>query len=209
MLPIGGETVSTETEVKLRMRDLDQFRQRLGCLGPEQISGRHFEDNQLFDFPDGRLRARYSVLRVRTVPGYSWLTFKGPPRPEGTFKVREELETALADGRIALRILEEIGMEAWFRYQKYREEFVVRRAGNPPGQVHVALDETPIGNYVELEGAQENIRSVATTLGFEESEFLRDSYYALYLKFCRQLNVQPGQMTFPAAGGSVPHEEKS
>jgi adenylate cyclase class 2 len=149
------------------------------------------------------------VVRVRTVPDGSWLTFKGPPRQEGTFKVREELETALLDGRIVLRILEQIGMEAWFRYQKYREEYVVQCLKEPRGKVHVALDETPIGNYVELEGPEDNIRSVASALGFDESEFLRDSYYALYLKFCRQFNVQPGYMIFPAASGAVLPEEKS
>ena len=50
-----------------------------------------------------------------------------------------------------LQVLERIGMSVCFRYQKYRREFAI-------GEVHVAVDETPIGNYVEFEGSEDGIR---------------------------------------------------
>ena len=41
-------------------------------------------------------------------------------------KVREELETLVGDGEVLLRVLEELGLHVWFRYEKYREEFCAR-----------------------------------------------------------------------------------
>src|SRR5919201_1980137 len=49
-----------------------------------------------------------------------------------------------------------IRIQVWFRYQKYREEFSVP-FGKRTGEVHVALDETPVGTFAELEGKKELI----------------------------------------------------
>jgi len=117
------------------------------------------------------------------------LTFKGPPEPEGLFKTREELEIKLEDGEIALHIFERLGMRVWFRYQKYRREFAL-------GEIHVAVDETPVGNYAEFEGSKEGIRALAREMGIEESQFLRQSYYSLYLEYCRATGDSPCDMIY-------------
>lgn len=191
--------MATETEIKLKIRDLEEFRQRLRGLRPAPLSARHLEDNFLLDHPDGRIRAQYCMVRVRSAGGNSSITFKGPARPNGLFKVREEIETPVGDAAAALMVFEKLGMQVWFRYQKFREEHEVT-AGSPSGDLHVhlAVDETPIGDYIEIEGQEDAILAVAATLGFDESEFLRDSYYALYLKFCRNFDIQPGHMIFSA-----------
>lgn len=181
--------MSTETEIKVRIGDPDEFRRRLEALNPVRLSGRHFEDNYLLDFPDGRLRAAQSLLRIRFEEGKCLLTYKGPPRPEGVFKVREELETGFEDGNALLEILGRIGMKPGFRYQKYREEFSL-------GDVRVAIDETPVGNYVELEGPEEEIRRRAAAMAIEEAQFLRSSYYSLYLDYCRETGKTPEFMVF-------------
>jgi len=63
--------------------------------------------------------------------------------------------------------------------------------------IHLAVDETPVGCYAELEGPEECIRQVAIKLGFAEAEFLRDSYYSLYIRFCKEQGETPGHMLFP------------
>lgn len=181
--------MSTETEVKIRIDDAESFCSLLDALAPEAVSGRHFEDNLLLDFPDHRLRNSRSLLRVRFAGDDAFLTYKGPPRPEGIFKTREELEVRLDSANVAVQILEKTGMTVQFRYQKYRREYLV-------DGTYVAVDETPIGNYVELEGSEEQIRQLAGKLGIPESGFLRASYYTLYLEYCREKGVAPRFMVF-------------
>ena len=129
---------------------------------------------------------------MRITDTAAYLTFKGPSRIQGIFKTREELETRVDDGDIVRQILERLGMSVSFRYQKYREEYSIAAGG----EVHVALDETPVGSFAELEGSEESIVRVARELGYEEGEFLRDSYYALYLDHCRARGSAVGHMVF-------------
>jgi adenylate cyclase class 2 len=181
--------MGTETEIKVKISDPAAFCLRLSTFGARALSERHFEDNHLLDFPDGRLMAGQCLIRIRQAMDQACITFKGRPRAEGLFKVREELETKLEDGAIALQILEKLGLSVCFRYQKYRREFAV-------GDVHVAVDETPVGNYVEFEGSEEGIRDLAAKMGIAEAQFLRASYASLYLDYCRQKGEAPGFMIF-------------
>ena len=102
------------------------------------------------------------------------LTFKGPPRAS-PMKLREELETAMADGRTALEILERAGFTLVFRYEKYREEF-------RHDDVVVAIDETPIGTFVELEGDAAGLETLATRLECSPSDYITASYRTLFLE---------------------------
>jgi adenylate cyclase class 2 len=195
--------MAIETEVKLLIRDLDLFRTNLERRNPVRISERHFEDNYVLDFPDAQMRWRGRLLRIRITSSASFLTFKDAALPESSFKIREELETAVKDGLTALEILRRTGLQVWFRYQKYREEFSVV-LGKRGGEVHVALDETPVGTFAELEGKEELIRRVAEKVGFSESHFIKDSYYSLYLRYCGDRGVIPGNMLFAAEGNAIP-----
>ena len=181
--------MGTETEIKIKIGQADEFCGRLGALSPRILSSRHFEDNQLLDFPDRRLKLAQCLLRIRSADGRHFVTYKGPPRPEGIFKIREELETAVEDGAILIRTLERIGMSVCFRYQKYRREYDV-------GGIHVAVDETPIGNYAEFEGSEDGIRELALKMNVKEEQFLRSSYYTLYLEYCRGEGKDPEFMVF-------------
>jgi adenylate cyclase class 2 len=181
--------VSTETEIKIKIEDPACLCRQLNAWNPVVLSERHFEDNYLFDFPNRNLGSKQSLLRVRFAGSRSCLTYKGPPRLEGIFKIREELETDLPDGAMMLQILEKIGMQVCFRYQKYRREFAFEG-------VHVAVDETPIGNFMEIEGAEDGIRNLAQKIGYEDKQFLRASYYSLYLEYCQKMHAPPEFMVF-------------
>ena len=181
--------MSTETEIKVEIQNPEDFCGSLQVFQPRIISARHFEDNYLLDFPDKTLLSAKSLFRIRQAGEKAILTFKGPPKEEGIFKTREELETGLDDGTLALQIFERLGMSEWFRYQKYRREFEV-------SGVIVAVDETPIGNYVELEGSETAIYDLARRMELEESRFIRHSYYTLYLDNCRLKGEAPGNMVF-------------
>ena len=81
--------------------------------------------------------------------GKTLLTFKGPVQ-NSPMKLREEMETVVGDGLLLLHVLEELGFRVWFRYEKYREEFAHE-------DVTIAIDETPVGTFVEIEGSERGI----------------------------------------------------
>ncbi len=182
---------SLETEIKLRISDLAAARAQVESAGFRVCSPRAFERNVVFDTPELALKSRSELIRIRQVDGKTTLTFKGPRQP-GKHKVREELESSLSDAGAVERIFERMGLRPVFRYEKYRTEYC---RDSDPGLV--MLDETPIGNYLELEGPAEWIDATARELGFSESEYLLASYASLYLEYCRQRGIEPADMAFP------------
>jgi adenylate cyclase class 2 len=184
-----NQEMNIETEVKIELESIGDFVERLLSCGASRISERSFEDNILFDFPDDSLRLKRCVLRVRSVAGRGVLTYKGAPQPDGIFKSREELETGIDNPETVIEIFDRTGMTRTFRYQKYRREFAINN-------VHVAVDETPIGNYAELEGMEGEILNLAEKLGIAKSLFICKSYHALYIDYCRERGITPQSMIF-------------
>ena len=170
----AGVITTVEREIKLRFDSPSTARDAVDALGATPTRARRLQDDRLLDWADGNLRRRRCTLRVRIENGVSALTFKGPPQP-GLMKVREEIETEITDGRGLLQVFEQIGLIVWFRYQKYREEFV-------RDHVVIAIDETPIGTFVELEGSEAGITQLAGALGRSSGDYIVDSYRGLFLK---------------------------
>jgi adenylate cyclase class 2 len=163
-----------EREIKLRFNSADEARAKILALGAAPLLGRRLQEDCLFDTDDERLRRQRSTLRVRSEGGKSLLTFKGPAIP-GLVKIREEYETVVADGAVLHTILEQLGLHCWFRYEKYREEF-------SNDDVVIAVDETPVGVFVEIEGGEDAIHETARALGRAPSDYITDSYRFLFLQ---------------------------
>jgi len=181
-------TAMVEREVKLRFGSAEEARTAILAAGATPLLGRRLQEDSLLDTDDEQLRRRRCVLRVRLENGKSRLTFKGPVQP-GAMKVREEIETVAGDGMILLRVLEEVGLHVWFRYEKYREEFAHE-------DVIVAIDETPVGVFVEIEGGEQGIASMAEALGRTPADYILDSYRGLFLKHREAFGLTGGDMVF-------------
>ncbi len=179
-----------EREIKLRFDSADAARAAVLATGAEPIHSRRLQEDCLLDTADDALRLRRCVLRVRMESGKSLLTFKGPVQPSD-MKLREEFETVVGDGTLLLRVLEELGFHVWFRYQKYREEFAL-------DDVIVAVDETPLGAFVEIEGGELGIADMAAALGRGPADYLLDSYRGLFCEHCRSLGQPATDMLFDA-----------
>jgi adenylate cyclase, class 2 len=179
-----------EREIKLRFHSAGQARERVLSIGATPLRGRRLQEDCLLDTEQDMLYRRRCVLRVRNEGGKSLLTFKGPVQP-GPMKLRQEHETVVADGDTLLTILQELGLHAWFRYEKYREEFAAE-------DVIIAIDETPVGTFVEIEGGEDHIHQTAAALGKTPDDYITDSYRTLFLQHCAERGLTSSDMLFAA-----------
>src|SRR4051794_27928055 len=179
-----------ENEIKLKVADIKSAKRMLYSAGFRVHKRRVFEDNAVFDTPEKLLRGSDSLLRLREAGGKAVVTFKGK-QTESKHKSREELETEVTDAAMTRRIFERLGFRQRFRYEKYRTEY------KQHGKAGIAtLDETPIGVYVELEGAPEWVDRTASRLGFSESDYITLSYGRLYLEYCKKKRCKPADMVW-------------
>lgn len=181
-----------EREVKIAIQDADSARQSILASKFREVTPRHLEINDVYDTPDQSIRDRGELLRLRQAGSRHVLTFKGKSETSLEHKVREELEVTTSNGATTAAILSKLGFQPLFRYEKYRTEFA---KVDEPGVV--VLDETPIGNFLELEGDAEWIDQTAALLGYSTAHYITSSYGKLYRDLCIRLGVDPTNMVFP------------
>ncbi len=187
------QNVAEEIEIKLPITDPGAAAARLQGLQAKVKTARYFEDNLVYDTQEGNIRGQGMLLRVRVVDGQeAVLTFKGRADTSKGVKQREELETRASSGPHLMAILNRLGYVVIFRYQKYRTTYEIAEV-----PLEFCIDETPIGNYLELEGDIEAIHRYAQMLGFSPKDYITDSYGSLYYLWCTAKGVAPSNMTFP------------
>jgi adenylate cyclase class 2 len=177
-----------EREVKLRFDSPGAARAALGELGARPLRARRLQDDLLLDTEDGRLQRAGCALRVRRDGNRSAITWKGPVTP-GPMKLREEIETPVGFADEAQRILGALGFAPRFRYQKFREELSLEG-------LTVAIDETPVGTFVELEGEEAAISAVAARLGRGPADYVLASYRSLFLEHRQATGGHGAHMVF-------------
>jgi adenylate cyclase class 2 len=186
----------SETEIKLEVPNLAALHRRLRQIGFRKVQARHFESNTAFDFPDHRLWKARSLLRLRWADGQWLLTYKCTPLESRGYKVRREIETRVEDGEQVREILEALGLRPAFRYEKYRTTYAVKTRERQAAGPLLVLDETPVGNYLELEGPKRWIDRVAARLGYRREDYVTASYGSLYRQKCGQQGIEPTNMVF-------------
>ena len=177
-----------EVEIKVAIADRKAFARSLKVAGFRVKTRRTLESNVLYDFPDLRLRKHGELVRIRLY-GKEWkLTYKAKGKV-GRHKRREEIETDLADGDALAEIFTRLGMDHGFIYEKYRTEWT-------DGRGDVVVDETPIGDFAELEGSARWIDTTAKKLGLGIAEYITASYADLFFAWKRQTGSSAEHMTF-------------
>lgn len=89
----------------------------------------------------------------------------------------------------ARALLEKLGFSLCFRYEKYRETFRYQEA-------KIVLDETPVGAFMETEGARAVISIMVTRLGFDASTRLTMSYSEIFHAVRSTYQLLFADMTF-------------
>ncbi len=180
----GGE----EIETKFCLQDLPGCEARLMKLGAHCTQIRTFELNLRLDTSSGSLRKARQVLRLRkNATGH--LTFKGPGRARDGVVSRLEVELTVDDFEAARRLLEALGYEVVFIYEKYRRVFSL-------GHVQAMLDELPFGNFLEIEGPETDIRNLASSLQLKWQNATAESYHSLFEHVRDSLGINLRDLTF-------------
>ena len=148
--------------------------------------------NALYDLPGQKLRRRGELLRLRKY-GDRWVLTHKSKGAAGRHKVRVERETRVDSGDQMDVILRVLGYSPTFRYEKYRAEW-------SDGIGHVVVDETPIGDFGEIEGPGRWIDRTAAQLGISKADYITQTYADLFFIWKKQHRSAATEMTFRAVG---------
>jgi adenylate cyclase, class 2 len=181
-----------EIEIKFRIENVSALSRALKSAGFKQMTRSTHEINTLYDLPGQKLRRRGDMLRLRKYGDIWTLTHKAKGK-EGRHKKRVELETTVENGQQMDAILRALGFEPTFRYEKYRAEW-------SDGEGHVVLDETPIGNFGEIEGKPRWIDRTARALGIGAADYITQTYAPMFFEWKRRTRSKAIEMTFSAVG---------
>ena len=127
--------------------------------------------------------------------------------PAPRYKVRIETETTVEDGPAVSAIFEQLGYAPVFRYEKFRTEWSqgtgsiagpLFTAEIPalPARSHLVIDETPIGDFAELEGAPAWIDATLEKLGIDPATCITESYGRLFLAWKERTRSAAENLTF-------------
>jgi len=188
---------SKEIEIKFRVDDLRVLNRRLRKSGFRLVTPRTHEMNTLYDLPSQPLRQRGELLRLRKY-GSEWVLTHKAKGKLGRHKTRVENETQVAAGTKMEAILHALGFAPTFRYEKFRAEW-------SDGKGHVVVDETPIGNFGEIEGPSRWIDRTAAALQIERSNYITQTYADLFFQWKKQTRSPAKEMTFKTVGRRAQH----
>ena len=178
-----------ELEVKFYIRDLVVVEVRLRQAGAKLLQPRTHEFNLRFDTPNGDLGHSYRVLRLRQ-DTEARLTYKGPAQSKDGVRIRQEIEFIVGDFRSARAFLEALGYQVSMIYEKYRTVYEL-------GGVHIALDELPYGNFVEIEGPTPfDIQSANQVIGLNWEASVSESYVMLFDRLRETLHLSFRDLIF-------------
>jgi adenylate cyclase class 2 len=205
-----------EIEIKLRVHDLAALLIGLRRIGAAS-KGRVFERNTIYDAPGSTLRQAGRLLRLRLetlVPrsapvsgtrlvrpklrprrailtGKAPAHWRGPRASPARYKERLERELVLRNPTQFARAIISLGLRPSFIYEKFRSTFELP-------DLHLDLDETPVGTFLELEGSPGAIDRAARALGFTPRDYFRGTYWDVYAADCHRRGRPLKNMVFPS-----------
>jgi adenylate cyclase, class 2 len=177
-----------EVEIKFRIAKLAQLNKRLRKAGFNLVTRRTHEMNTLYDLPGFKLRKKGELIRLRKY-GEQWVLTHKAKGKVGRHKSRVETETNVTDGKKMDGILHALGFSPSFRYEKYRAEWSDEHG-------HIVVDETPVGNFGEIEGPPRWIDRTAKLLGISSADYITLSYAELFVEWKRRTKSAAKEMTF-------------
>ena len=151
MKPKPHTLLMKEIEVKILGIDVNHVRAKLADLGAEKTFDGLLKV-RYFDTPDGEIRKKGDLLRVREYEGEKVeITHKTNKRVENGLKIYDEQNVQAEDFEEATEMFKELGFEVTTYYEKKRAVFKLEGA-------EIVIDEYPkIPPFVEIEAENEDL----------------------------------------------------
>jgi adenylate cyclase class 2 len=150
-----------EIEVKILEINPEIVERKILSLGGKK-TGSGLMNEKFYDFPDGKLKSDYSILRLRTREKKTTLTFKHATKKmrDSFLAVREELEVGVSNERNTSKIISSLGLVLVKEREKRRTSFVL-------GKTSIEIDTYPgVPPYLEVEGNKNTIPNTVKKLGY-------------------------------------------
>ncbi len=164
-----------QTEIEAKFTDIDPVavRERLRAIGTRQEYPERLMRRAVFDYPDKRLYAVGSWVRVRDEGNRVTLSYKQVN--DRTLHGTQEVVVTVDDFETACALLIAIGMQRKSSQETKRESWRSREA-------EITIDTWPwIPTFLEIEGPQEAVvRKTAEDLGFDWQWALYGSVEPVY-----------------------------
>lgn len=184
-----------EIEIKLHLGTEVRARDVCTSLGLPWLDG-VYEKNRIYDFPDGRLKRRGALVRLRERGGSGFLTYKEKSQKQVPgAKVRLEYESAVSDTASVDSVLTSLGLVEVMTYERYRTRHSV-------GSAHLEMDFMPGGWFCEIEGSPEAIEHVRQAAGLGSVTPVVWSYPRIFRELCSAMPQPPRDWTFAALTGN-------
>lgn len=186
-----------ETEIKLYVPDLAAVATRMEALGATLTKPRVFERNVRYENATHTLTQQEIVVRLRQDTRVR-LTYKEPAQTPvmGGIYTRFEAEVEVGDFDQMELILGRLGYTPAIIYEKWRTTYTFNT-------VEIVLDELPYGNFIEIEGGEEDIRATVSQLGLQHAPAYAESYLTLFDTVRRNLNLVCHDLTFANFEGVI------
>ena len=182
--------VKKEIEAKFFLPQLDDIRARILSLDGCMLTSRVFEHNLRFDTVSRDLSDDHSLLRLRQDHS-TVLTYK---RAESV-EVRTEIEIEVDDFATTKALLETLGLEVFFIYEKYRETYRLEPCT-------IMLDELPFGHFIEIEGESlDDVKRIASELMLPWKKRVKMNYPSVFHALQQRLQLPFRDATFENFSG--------
>ena len=150
-------SIEIEKKYRLSKKQRAEVLLRLPKIGAKR-NGEEFEVNTLY--AGAGLDVGRSVLRLRRIGKRGRLTDKERFPTRSDIKHQREDETEVNDPDAMELILEALGFTPGLIYEKRRETWTL-------GKTEVVIDELPFGLFMEIEGAEQDIRDIENKLAIK------------------------------------------
>jgi len=182
-----------EVEIKIRLEKKEEIQKKLLSLGWE-VEKVNFQREHRITDTNNTLGERGIFPRVRKDGDKTIFTVK--VNPEGKvdendknrkYFSRLEYDVEVEDADKMVDILAILGLTEQRILEKYRQAWMDSSGKN---SLSIVIDSLNFGDYMELEGKEDDIEDMINSLRLEKEERITLAYWRVYRKYCEKNNLK-------------------